>query len=350
MRSLSQAPQGRNKMKEFSRVLGCFVVLALTVLLSAWPVWAEGRVVVYSSNQQQQNDLMASVFEKETGIKCEMVRASTGVLIKKVRAEKNRPLGDVAIGLGKIIMVNNADLWEPYKVKDFAAYPAEYKDPNGGWIGKIVHLMVFMYNTKLVPAEKAPQAWSDFLEPQWKDKVSFCNPNNAASSFTQIAIMLSLWGDNEAGWKKVEQFLRNALITEQSANVYTSVANGEVPAGITMEYAAYRYKKSGGPVEVVNPAEGTVAYTEGLAVIKGAPNRENAHKFMDWATSIETRKLILSEFLRRPAREDIDLSSLAPGMGPLSKIKLLKNYDENYWIKKQDEVLGKVKDILLRVK
>ena len=33
-----------------------------------------------------------------------------------------------------------------------------------------------------------------------------------------------------------------------------------------------------------------------------------------------------------------------------SKIKLLKNYDEDYWTKKQPEVLEKVKDILLRVK
>ncbi len=337
-------------MKRLGHFFIWSAVLTLTALLGASPGLAAGKVIVYSSNQQQQNDMMAAAFEKATGVKCEMVRAPTGVLVKKIKAEKNRPLGDIALGLGKIIMVNNIDFWEPYKVKDFAAYPADYKDPNGMWIGKIVHLMVFMYNTKMVPGAQAPKAWSDFLEPQWQNKVSFCNPNNAASSYTQLTIMLSLWGDNEAGWKKVEKFLKNALITEQSANVYTSVANGEVPAGITMEYAAYRYKVGGAAIEVVNPAEGTVAYTEGLAIIKGCPNRENARKFMDWATGLEARKLVLSQFLRRPAREGMDFSSLVPGMIPLSKIKLLKNYDEDYWTKKQPEVLEKVKDILLRVK
>ncbi len=325
-------------------------VLALAALLSMAPALAAGKVIVYSSNQQQQNDMMASAFEKETGVKCEMVRAPTGVMLKKIRAEKNRPLGDVAIGLGKIILVNNMDLWEAYKVKDFAAYPADYKDPNGMWIGKIVHLMVFMYNTKMVSGSQAPKAWSDFLEPQWQNKVSFCNPNNAASSLTQLTIMLSLWGDDEAGWKKVEQFFRNALVTEQSANVYTSVANGEVPAGITMEYAAFRYKTGGSPIEIVYPSEGTIAYAEGLAMIKGGPNRENARKFMDWATGLEARKLVLSQFMRRPARQDIDFSRVMPGMIPLSKIKLLKNYDEGYWTKRQTQILEKVKDILLRVK
>ena len=337
-------------MKRFIQVLVGVGALVPVLLVGSWPSWANGRVVVYSSNQQAQNDMMAEAFEKATGIKCEMVRAGTGVLVKKIIAEKNRPLGDVALGLGKSVLVNNLDLWEPYKVKDFSAYPAEYKDPNGMWIGKIVHLMVFMYHTKLLTPAQAPKAWGDFLDPRWQNKVAFCNPSNAASSYTQLTAMLSLWGDNEAGWKKVETFLKHALITEQSANVYTSVANGEIPAGITMEYAAYRYKKGGGPVEIVNPAEGAVAYAEGLAVIKGTPNRENARKFMDWATGLEARKLVLTQFLRRPAREDVGLASLAPGMVPLSKIRLMKGYDEDYWIRKQPEVLQKVRDILLRVK
>jgi len=337
-------------MKRFNLFFMLFASLAITVSSSPAPVSASGRVVVYSSNQQAQNDMMAGAFEKATGIKCEMTRAGTGVLVKKMIAEKNRPLGDVAMGLGKSVLINNLDLWEPYKVKDFSAYPAEYKDANGMWIGKIVHLMVFMYHTKLLTPAQAPKAWGDFLDPRWQGKVSFCNPSNAASSYIQLTAMLSLWGDNEAGWKKAETFLKHALITEQSANVYTSVANSEVPAGITMEYAAYRYKKGGGPVEIVNPAEGAVAYAEGLAILKGAPNRENARKFMDWATGLEARKLVLSQFLRRPAREDVDFATLAPGMLPLSKIKMLKNYDEDYWIKKQPEVLQKVRDILLRVK
>jgi len=337
-------------MKRFSRFLILFALCLLAAVGSTPSAGANGRVVVYSSNQQAQNDMMAEAFEKATGIKCEMVRAGTGVLVKKMTAEKNRPLGDVALGLGKSVLINNLDLWEPHKIKDFSAYPPEYKDANGMWIGKIVHLMVFMYHTKLLTPAQAPKAWGDFLDPRWQGKVSFCNPSNAASSYIQLTAMLSLWGDNEAGWKKAETFLKHALITEQSANVYTSVANGEVPAGITMEYAAYRYKKGGGPVEIVNPVEGAVAYAEGLAIIKGAQNRENARKFMDWATGLEARKLVLSQFLRRPAREDVDFATLVPGMLPLSKINMLKNYDEDYWIKKQPEVLKRVKDILLRVK
>ncbi|MBW2145883.1 MAG: extracellular solute-binding protein [Deltaproteobacteria bacterium] len=326
------------------------VIFALVIFWAVPGVFAAGKVVVYSTNQQAQNDMMATAFEQATGIKCEMVRAGSGVTIKRIRAERGRPLGDVALGMSKIILLNNMDLWEPYKIKDLDIYPEEFKDPNGMWIGQMVHVMAFVYNTKLLSADQAPKGWSDFLDPKWQDRVAYCNPNNSGSAYTQLSIMLQLWGDDENGWKKVEKVLKHAKITQQSSLVYKGVAEGEFPSGITMEYAGYRYKKGGAPVEVVYPEDGTVAYTEGAAIIKGAKNRENARKFLDWASSLDARKKIVSQFMRRPARPDIDFTELVPGMLPLAKIKKVQGYDRAYWTKRRPEILKKVKDALLRIK
>ena len=77
-----------------------FLVFAILVSCMMAPgVFAAGKVIVYSSNQQAQNDMMAAEFEKATGIQCEMVRAGSGILLKRIRAEKDRPLGDVAGGM-----------------------------------------------------------------------------------------------------------------------------------------------------------------------------------------------------------------------------------------------------------
>lgn len=332
------------------RFLLIAALAAIAAMMLAPSAWAAGKVVVYSTNQQAQNDMMAAEFEKATGIKCEMVRAGSGVTVKRIKAEKGRPLGDVVLGLSKIILVNNMDLWEPYKIKDFDIYPAEYKDPNGMWTGQMVHVMVFVYNTELMKAAEAPTKWADFIDPKWQDKVAYCNPNNSGSAYTQLTAMLALWGEGDEGWKKVEKVLKHAKVTQQSSLVYKGVAGGEFPSGITMEYAGFRYKKGGAPVEVVYPAEGTIAYTEGAAIIKGAKNQENARKFMDWASSKAAREKIVSEFMRRPARPDIDFAKLVPGMIPLSQVKQIPNYDRAYWTGKRKEMLVKTKDILLRVK
>ena len=326
------------------------VLVFLATLMIIPAALAAGKVIVYSTNQQAQNDMMAAEFEKATGIKCEMVRAGSGVTLKRIMAEKARPLGDVALGLAKPLLAGNMELWQPYKIKDWDAYPAEFKDPNGAWTGQMVHVMVFAYNTKLIPAAKAPKAWSDFLDSAWQDQFAFCNPNNSGSAFTQFTLMLDLWGAGDPAWKKAETVLKHAKITQQSSLVYKGVAGGEFPAGITMEYAGYRYKVGGAPVEVVYPSDGTVAYTEGAAIIKGCKNLKNAQAFMDWASSLEARKKIVKQFMRRPARSDIDFNALVPGMIPLSQVKQIPNYNKARWTKERPEVLAKVKDILLRVK
>ena len=294
--------------------------------------------------------MMAAEFEKATGIKCEMVRAGSGIVLKRIRAEKDRPLGDVALGLSKILLNGNMDLWQAYKIKDWDAYQADFKDPNGLWTGQMVHVMVFVYNTSQVSAAEAPKKWGDFLDAKWQDRVAFCNPNNSGSAYTQLTAMLDIWGGGDAAWQKVETLLKHAKVTQQSSLVYKGVASGEFPTGITMEYAGYRYKKGGAAVEVVYPGDGTVAYTEGAAIIKGSKNLENAKKFMDWASGLEARKKIVAEFMRRPARTDIDFNALVPGMVPLSQVNQIKNYDQARWTKERPQALKKVKDILLRVK
>jgi iron(III) transport system substrate-binding protein len=326
------------------------VVAVGLLLMIATPILAAGKVVVYSTNDQAQNDMMASLFEKTTGIKCEMVRGGSGVNLKRIQAEKGRPLGDVALGFSKIIMLNNMDLWEPYKMKDFGVYPDDYKDAGGMWTGQMLHVMVFAYNKKLVAPGEAPKTWDDFLNPRWKDRVAYCNPNNSGSAYTQLTIMLQLWGDNEAGWKKVEQFLKNAKVTQQSSLVMRGVADGEFAAGITMEYDAFLHKKGGAPVDVVYPAQGTVAYTEAVSIIKGAKNLKEAKAFIDWSSGKPVCEEIIKEFMRRPARPDINFTDLAPGMLSLSELKQVVGYKEDYWTERRPAVLEKVKDILLRVK
>jgi len=77
------------------------VILILSVFLHAIIALAQGRVVVYSSNQQEQNDMMATSFEKATGIKCEMIRAGTGILLKRCRPKKVVPWGMSSSGWPK---------------------------------------------------------------------------------------------------------------------------------------------------------------------------------------------------------------------------------------------------------
>jgi iron(III) transport system substrate-binding protein len=51
------------------------------------------------------------------------------------------------------------------------------------------------------------------------------------------------------------------------------------------------FAEEGFPVKPVAPADGTGYEIGGLSLIKGAPHKENAKKFIDWALTPETQAI-----------------------------------------------------------
>ena len=128
-----------------------------------------------------------------------------------------------------------------------------------------------------------------------------------------------MWGGGDAGWDKVAQLLANTQVLNRSSLVFQGVGNGEYPLGISLEYAGYLWAANGAPVKVIYPADGTVAQMEGVAIIKGGPNTENAKAFVDYVNRKDVREMILQGAFRRPARQDLDLVKLPGGMPQLSE-------------------------------
>ncbi|KAB2851039.1 MAG: iron ABC transporter substrate-binding protein, partial [Hyphomicrobiaceae bacterium] len=69
--------------------------LALAVLIAPSPLKAQGQVTVYCSILEEQCRLAVTTFEKETGIKVQMVRRSTGETFAQIKAEASNPKADV---------------------------------------------------------------------------------------------------------------------------------------------------------------------------------------------------------------------------------------------------------------
>jgi iron(III) transport system substrate-binding protein len=326
-----------------------FVFLAFGLMEMTPQVRAAETVTVYSSNMQALNDLAAAEFEKATKIKVNMVRAPSGVAIKRMRAEKDNPQGDVFWGVSKVVLMANSDLLEPYKSVHFELVPAEYRDPEYRWIGTNLQILVLMYNKNLVKDGEAPKKWNDLLEPKWKNKVAFPNPANSSFAFTAFTLMLHMYGNNDAAWKKMEAFLGNMQVVEQSSMVPTSLEKGEFHVGVTQEYVATRYVAGGAKVGLVYPEDGNSIQAEGAGIIKGAKHRKEAEKFVDFCNDKRFRELVIKDQFRRPARKDLDFSKIVP-MPPLSKIPMMPGYVDTDYLKERDKTLARIKDILLKIR
>lgn len=306
---------------------------------------AQKKLVVYSANDSTLNDLVFAAFAKETGITVEPVTAGSGVLVRRLQSEKARPQGDIIWGVSRSLLDTNKSFFEAYASKNKDVTPAEYREPGDLWIGNNLHLLVILQNTKLVPEAEGPRSWADLLDPKWKGKIAFTDPANSGSAFQTVTMLVDMWGGGDAGWKKVTQLFKNMKVLNRSSLVFQGVGNGEYPLGISLEYAGPLWASNGAPVKVIYPSDGTSASMEGVGVIKGGPNTDNAKVFVDYINRKDVREMILKATFRRPTRSDLDLSKLPGGLPALSSVKLV-NYDEEKWTAARAKTMEQIKDTL----
>jgi len=308
----------------------------------------EGEVVVYTAAQSTIVQAIGPMFQQKTGIKVSFVEAGTGEVLKRARAEAANPLGDVLWALGAEGMAANADLLEAYTVYDDAKIAAIYKKGMAG--GRItpnnVTPMVIVYNKKLVGDPEAPKTWRSLAEPKWKDKIAYAAADKSGSSYTILATLLTVFGDNDAGWKVVEEIMKNAKILPSSSRVPKGVADGEYQAGLTYEDAAMRQVKGGAPIGVVYPQDGTSIPPDGNAILKGAKHPKAARLFMDYVVSKEVMDLLADKFALRSARTDV---AAPAGFPAVAEIKAVP-YDMEWAGKGYASLIKKWQDVIVRVK
>jgi iron(III) transport system substrate-binding protein len=305
----------------------------------------EDQVVVYSAADADMVNAMVAAFQqKYPAIKVSTVVAGTGEVVKRVEAEAARPLGDVLWSVGPESLGAKKNLLTPYESREAATFFPGQAPADHVWTPYSVMPYIIMYNKKLVPDGEAPKAWKDVLEPRWKGKVAYADATKSGSSYTLLVTWLTVFGKNDAGWKFVEDVLRQSKVLPKSSMTYQMVANAEIPIGLTFEQAAFDYLKGGAPIGIVYPSEGTAIIPDGSALIANGPHPNAARLFLDFTVSKEGQSLTVDKFGRRSVRKDV---ATPAGLPTLDKIKPIA-YDLQWAADNRTEVLKRFQDTLIR--
>src|SRR5574341_238310 len=278
----------------------------LTVLTGA--ARAQGKpedsVVVYSAADADMVNAVVAAFEKKyPGIKVSTVVAGTGEIIKRIEAEKDRPLGDVGWSFGPEAIGDKKFLFDPYLSTEAGSFFPGQVPADRVWTPFTTMPYVIMYNKKLVSEAEKPKAW-----------------------------------------KFVEDLLRQCKVLPKSSMTYQGVATGEYPIGLTFEQAAFDYLKGGAPIGLIYPSEGTAITLDGSAIIKNAPHPNAAKLFLDFTVSKEMQDLMVDRFGRRSVRKDVGSPA---GLPALDKIKAI-SYDFDYAAGNRTQLLKRFQDALIK--
>ena len=301
-----------------------------------------GKLVVYSPHDADPlNAGVAQFMEKYPNIQVEVIAAGTGELCQRLVAEAANPQGDVLWGGGADTLAAYNDYFEPYVCANDEFIGEAYKDPNGYWIGESPLPMVFIYNKTMLSEDEVPTTWEGLCDENLKGKIAYCSPSKSGSAYTQLCTMLFSQPTIDEGWALVEKFIANldGKLQDSSGNCHKLVASGEYALGVTIEKSAVLYNDNP-DIGYVYPEKNS-AVPDGVALIKGCPNEENAKLFIDFVTSAECQTAQNADWARRPVRSDV-----APqGLCSLDDCNV-GNYDFGYADANRDSIKEKFNDLV----
>lgn len=314
------------------------VLICVAMALSAWA--APNEVVVYTAHEESIINALVPMFEKDTGIKVNYVKLGSGDIIKRAKAESGNPQADVIWSIGGEQLEAENQILAPYTPKDWDKIAPVYK-VGTNWLPYTGIMNVFIVNTKMLSPDKYPRKWTDLTDARFKKLISSARADKSGSSYMQLANVVSIYG--EKGWDVYQGIMKNMVISASSGSVPKFVNDGEQAVGITLEDNAFRFFTGGGPVAIIYPEDGTVAAPDGIALLKGAPNLENAKKFIDWCLSKPVQEFLVDTMARRPVRID---AKDPKGLPALSKIKTVP-YDFGWAAKNKDAFVKRYVNIAM---
>ena len=318
-------------MNHWTRALFAFA-LPLIAIGSAFA--AEEPVLnLYSARHYQTDEALYDNFTKATGIKINRIEAGDEQLVERLKNEGAASPADV------LLIVDAARLWQAEQLGLFQPVksavleeriPAKYRDPAGDWYGFSYRARVIVYNKAMVERSHVA-TYAALADPKNKGKVctrSGSHPYNLSLIGSEIANL---------GPAKAEAWARGVVANMARApkggdtDQIKAVAAGECAIALSNTYYYARIMRSTQPADreivaktaVVFPDQagnGTHVNISGAGVLKNAPHKENAIKFLEYLASNDAQRYFADGNNEWPVVPSVQVAN--PALDAFGKFKI----------------------------
>jgi iron(III) transport system substrate-binding protein len=280
------------------------VSFAFAFLLASASAFAQEQVLnLYSSRHYQTDEALYANFTKLTGIKINRIEAGEDPLIERIRNEGERSPADVLVTVdaGRLWRAEQLGMFQPVKSATLESrIPESYREPGGRWFGFSLRTRLIAYNkAKVRPGEI--RTYEELADPKWKGRVCM----RSSTSIYNLSLMGALI--DHLGEQKAEAWAKgvHANLAQEPRGGDTdqlkAVAAGACDVTVSNQYYYARFARSDKADEkqiaerigVVFPNQaswGAHVNISGAGVLKNAPHREAAIKFLEYLASDEAQR------------------------------------------------------------
>lgn len=284
-------------MRKLSLISTLAALLALPALAA--------EVNVYSARHYDTDLALYDAFTAQTGIKVNIIEGSGDELLARVQAEGAASPADlfVTVDGGRLHRVVEAGLLQPVISETLTArIPEARRHPDNLWFGLTTRARVIFYNLAAGKPEGLTR-YEDLADPRFKGQVCI----RSSSNIYNVSLMAEIIeADGEAAAEAWARGVADNLARQPQGgdrDQIRAVASGECLVGVANTYYWGALAASDNPADreaaaavgIIFPNQddrGTHVNLSGAGVLKTAPNRENAVRFLEYLVSDEAQRVL----------------------------------------------------------
>jgi len=293
-------PDSGRRPGKAARLAGVLAAALCAVALQAGA--AERVLNLYTARHYQTDEALYNGFTKQTGIRINRIEGGEDALFERIKTEGANSPADVfiTVDVGRIWRADQAGIFAPVKSALLESrIPAAYRDPENKWFGFSARARLILYNKAAAKAGDV-RSYEDLADPRWKGQV--CVRSSAHPYMLSLmASMVAHLGEQRAEtWAKGLAANLARAPKGGDTDQIRSAAAGECALAVTNQYYFVRLMRSNKPEDrkvveslgVVWPNQadrGTHMNISGGGMLKNAPNKEAAVRFLEYLASDEAQ-------------------------------------------------------------
>jgi len=292
----------------------------------------EKTLNVYSSRHYQSDEALYAEFTKTTGIRVNRIEANEDALIERIRNEGAHSPADVLMttDAGRLWRAQQFGLFQTVRSPLLESrIPSNFRDPEGQWYGFSLRARVIVYNTSKVKPDEIP-TYESLAEPKWKGRICVRSGAHVYNLSLMGSLIEHLGREKAEAWAKAVKANLAREPKGGDTDQMRGVAAGECDVAIGNHYYYVRLARSkkqadreaAEKIGIVFPNQagrGTHFNVSGAGVLKHAPHRAAAVKFLEYLASDSAQRYFADGNNEWPVVAGVKLSN--PVLADFGRVK-----------------------------
>lgn len=252
------------------------------------------HITVYTTLPVEQVSVLAQEYEKQQGIRLNIVPLSENDLIVRLKSEALNPQADIVLATRTVLdLAKKNNLLDQTTSEQLDIIPKRFKDEGNFWYGLWFDPIIFAVNRDIQNiSTQVPASWDDIFNKDTKLRIGITDFLAAEASANLLYTLTSVNGESKtlAFLKKIHP--RVVQYSKFLATPVRMVGMGEADVAIAVQSEANRYINDSFPVKIIYPAEGTAYLLTCAGIVGKSAHKTDATSFIDWLVQNDAQNVM----------------------------------------------------------